>query len=421
MGYTVTEKTLAQQYRGGITEGVIPGTGVTLTARRFRSTLDTSLPEGREVPGLFRSLFRSQEVEESNREFTYYIMMPPCDRGETGAGAGTTTHHNETYHGSSPLNVIKNKETSGLSVTGNRGAIILLHGLNERSWSKYLQWGIRLATDTDRPVVFFPLAYHMNRSPKSWIDRHLMMPLVSARTSLMPDTRLSTFVNVALSTRMTISPQRFMLSGYQTIGDLGVLINSLREGTLPGIGAGGPVDLFAYSIGALVAQVMMLSDPSPLADNCRVMLFCGGSSFNRMNGTSKLIMDSRAFDMLLSFYVGWPAGAMNGSRERLIRLMNDTPEGEAFYAMTSLQRLRDLRGRPFSRYDDRLKAVAMAGDTVIPPEAVKETLSGADFEVWDPGYPCTHESPFPVLSGENANAADHTFERLFDTAARFLS
>lgn len=385
MGYTEKEKEFALHFRGGMTEGVIPGTGVTLTARRFRSAGESSLPDGRDVPGLFRSLFRSKEVEESNREFSYYIMMPSGCCGEAS------------------------------------GAIILLHGLNERSWNKYLQWAVRLSSDTGRPVVLFPLAYHMNRSPRSWIDRRIMMPLVSARTALLPDTRLSTFVNVALSTRMTISPQRFMLSGHQTIGDLRVLINKLREGRLPGIPAGGPVDIFAYSIGALVTQVMMLSEPSPLPDDSRVMLFCGGSAFNRMNGTSKLIMDSRAFDMLLSFYVGWPAGAMNGDRERLIRLMNDTPEGEAFYAMTSLQRLRDRRGRPFSRYGERLKAVTLAGDTVIPSEAVRETLSGADVEEWEPGYPCTHESPFPMLTGEKADAADRIFGRLFDTAARFLS
>lgn len=385
MGYTETEKEFALHFRGGMTEGVIPGTLVTMTARRFRSAGESLLPDGREVPGLFRSLFRSKEVEESNREFSYYIMMPSGCCSEAS------------------------------------GAIILLHGLNERSWNKYLQWAVRLAADTGRPVVLFPLAYHMNRSPRSWIDRRIMMPLVSARTALLPDTRLSTFVNVALSTRMTISPQRFMLSGHQTIGDLRVLISELREGRLPGIRAGGPVDIFAYSIGALVTQVMMLSDPSPLPDDSRVMLFCGGSAFNMMNGTSKLIMDSRAFDMLLSFYVGWPAGAMNGDRERLIRLMNHTPEGEAFYAMTSMQRLRDLRGRPFSRYGERFKAVTLTGDSVIPSEAVRETLSGADVEEWEPGYPCTHESPFPLLAGEKAGAADRIFGRLFDTAARFLS
>lgn len=443
MGYTETERELALHFRGGMTEGVIPGTGVTLTTRRFRSAAESSLPDGKEVPGLFRSLFRSKEVEESNREFSYYIMAPAgCkpesagDRLSSGGGSSFGGSERPSTVGSSAGGSDKSstittsvgnsdrnragRADSGSS-SGGRGAIILLHGLNERSWNKYIQWAVRLTADTGRPVVLFPLAYHMNRSPRSWIDRHVMMPLVSARSSQLPDTRLSTFVNVALSTRMTISPQRFMLSGYQTIGDLKKLIGSLRDGMLPGIAAGGPVDIFAYSIGALVTQVMLLSDPSPLPEDSRVMLFCGGSAFNRMNGTSKLIMDSRAFEMLLSFYVGWPSGAMNGSGEKLLRLMNDTPEGEAFYAMTSLQRLRDLRGRPFSRYGERLKAVTLAGDTVIPPEAVRETLSGADVEEWEPGYPCSHESPFPLLSGEKADAADRTFGRLFDKAARFLS
>ncbi|MDX9904394.1 MAG: DUF6051 family protein [Bacteroidales bacterium] len=411
MGYTASDREIAARFRAGMTEGEIPGTGVTLSARRFRSCVDSSLPDSRYVPGPFRSLFRSNELEESNREFSYYIMFPrETNRKESAGGNG------------SGIAAVPGQFTGTVPAESRgRGAIILLHGLNERGWSKYIQWGTRLASGTGRPVVLFPLAYHMNRSPRSWIDRHLMTPLVTARTSLLPDARLSTFVNVALSTRMTVSPQRFMLSGYQTAVDLSALIRLIGEGSISGIAAGGPTDIFAYSIGALVTQVMMLSNPSPLPDDSRIMLFCGGSTFGLMNGTSKLIMDSRAFENLLSFYLCWPDVPMNGSRERLTRLMHDTPEGEAFYAMTSLQRLRDLRGKPFSRYEGRLKAVTLAGDTVIPSPAVRETLSGADTETWEPGYPCTHESPFPVLAGEKGDAVDRTFDRLFDTAAGFLS
>ncbi|MDM8001723.1 MAG: DUF6051 family protein [Bacteroidota bacterium] len=411
MGYTASEREIAAHFRGGMTEGEIPGTGVTLSVRRFCSSVDSSLPDGRDVPGPFRSLFRSRELEESNREFSYYIMFPRVTNGKESAG-GTE----------SGIESVTGRYTgTGFMETHGSGAIILLHGLNERGWSKYIQWATRLAAGTGRPVVLFPLAYHMNRSPRSWMDRHIMMPLVTARTALLPDTRLSTFVNVALSTRMTISPQRFMVSGYQTAVDLAALIQHISEGRVPGIAKGGPADIFAYSIGALVTQVMMLSDPSPLPDDSRIMLFCGGSTFGLMNGTSRLIMDSRAFENLLSFYLSWPDVPMNGSRERLTRLMQDTPEGEAFYAMTSLQRLRDLRGKPFTRYDGRLKAITLAGDTVIPCQAVRDTLSGTDTETWDPGYPCTHESPFPVLAGEKADAVDRTFDRLFDTAAGFLS
>ncbi|MRR20771.1 hypothetical protein EG827_11350, partial [bacterium] len=288
MGYTVSEREIASHFRTGMAEGDIPGTGVTLSVRRFRSSVDSSLPEGSDVPGPFRSLFRSRELEESNREFSYYIMFPRGTKGKISADV--TAKANGT--GIIPVTGSDTESVAGSS--RSRGAIIILHGLNERGWSKYIQWGTRLAAGTGRPVVLFPLAYHMNRSPRSWMDRHFMMPLVTARTALLPDTRLSTFVNVALSTRMTISPQRFMLSGYQTAVDLAALIQSVREGGIPGIAAGGQADIFAYSIGALVTQVMMLSDPSPLPDDSRIMLFCGGSTFGLMNGTSRLIMDSRA-------------------------------------------------------------------------------------------------------------------------------
>lgn len=429
MGYTETEKVLAGHFRGGMTTGLIPGTGVTLTEERFRSPVEFSLSDANTVSEIFSFLFRSREAEERNREFSYYIMMPSASSGKSEgqianlagndcnrAGSGI---HQPVMAASDTARLRKKRAHSGEG--GSRGAIILLHGLNERGWNKYIQWGAALAEGTGRPVVLFPHAWHMNRSPQTWVDRHIMTPLVAARTSLLPDTRLTTFVNVALSTRMTVSPQRFMLSGYQTVRDLSAFIGMVRSGEITGITGGGPVDIFAYSIGALAAQVMMLAEPSPLPADSRVMLFCGGSTFNMMNGTSKLIMDSRAFEMLLSFYLGWPSGSGSGKRDSFSSLMDDTPEGRAFYAMTSLQRLTAIHGAPFSRWDGRLRAVSLEGDRVIPPGAIREALRGADAEVWDAGYPCTHESPFPVFAGDQAGAVDRTFGRLFENAVRFLS
>ncbi|MFZ0473755.1 MAG: DUF6051 family protein [Bacteroidales bacterium] len=382
-GYTAQEREFAGNFRGGLTGGLIPGTGVQLVSELFHSPNSYSLTDGKSATGIFHSIFKSKELEQSNNDFRYYLLIPGNSNG--------------------------------------KGAIILLHGLNERSWNKYIQWGVRLATDTGRPVVLFPSAYHMNRSPRSWIDRHVMMPLVAARTALVPDTQLSTFVNVALSTRMSSSPQLFLLSGYQTICDLKVLIGSIAEGTHPDLQGGGPVDIFAYSIGALATQVMMLSKPSILPAESRVMLFCGGSAFSLMNGTSKLIMDSRAFERLMAFYLEWPGESKNNDDDRLINIMNDTPEGEAFYAMTSLNRLKAVSGTPFSNTDGKLMAVSFAGDCVIPSDAVSATLQGANVEVWSPGYPFTHENPFPMLSGKLSEEVDCTFDRLFSTAASFLS
>ena len=40
-------------------------------------------------------------------------------------------------------------------------AILLLHGLNERSWEKYLPWAEYLCKETGKPVILFPIAFHM--------------------------------------------------------------------------------------------------------------------------------------------------------------------------------------------------------------------------------------------------------------------
>jgi hypothetical protein len=383
MGYTEKETELATFYRGGLVEGIIPGTDVMVTSCLFHSPKEYTISDNRSVGDMFRSIFRSEEMERANSEFTYYIMTPAGQNGE--------------------------------------GAIILLHGLNERSWNKYIQWGMRLAKNTGRRVILFPSAYHMNRSPVSWIDRHVMTPLVSARVSMMPDIRMASFVNVALSTRMTTTPQRFMLSGYQTVRDVAFLVRSISDGLHPGITGGGPVDIFAYSIGALATQVMMLSRPSLLPDESRIMLFCGGSTFNQMNGTSKFIMDSRAFERLITFYLEWPEVDEKRESKLVTELINETPEGEAFYAMTSLNRLKAVAGAPFRETEGRFRAVTFSGDRVISPEAVTATLQGADVEIWTTQYPFKHENPFPVMAGDKATAVDRTFDRLFESAASFLS
>jgi pimeloyl-ACP methyl ester carboxylesterase len=380
MGYTSQEREFSSYFRNGITEGFIPGTGVSIISKIFHSRKGYVMSDSNNVASIFRGLFKSKDLEKSNNDFRYYILIPE-DRG--------------------------------------RGAIILIHGLNERNWNKYIQWGMRLATDTSRPVVLFPIAYHMNRSPRSWIDRHIMMPLVSARNFTEPDTRMSTYVNVALSTRMSASPQRFMFSGYQTVNDLNDLIRTVTTGEHPYLN--GPVDIFAYSIGALVTQVLMLSETSLLTDESRVMFFCGGCAFNLMNGISKLIMDSRAFNSLTSFYLDDIDFSRGSDSESFMKILNDTPEGEAFYAMTSLARLREFAGKPFRNTNGKLRAVVLEGDCVIPPSAVSATLDGAEVITWSPGYSFSHENPFPVLAGEQSIAVDSTFDRLFTDAACFFS
>ena len=98
-------------------------------------------------------------------------------------------------------------------------AIILLHGLNEKIWHKYLPWAYYLAQKTNRPIILFPISFHMNRCPESWANPRAMMPLLSQRQKY-ENLSMATFANVALSQRLTDEPLRFFTSGRQSAEDI---------------------------------------------------------------------------------------------------------------------------------------------------------------------------------------------------------
>jgi len=382
MGYTDQQRELGAFFRGDFNEGPIPGTDVRVVKEMFRSRNGYTLPVVPRPQGIFRSFFTGDETLEGNNNFSYHIFLP---------------------------------------AKPEKGYIILLHGLNERTWDKYLQWALRLAKDTRKPVILFPIAYHMNRSPRTWFDRHAMMPAVAARMLSEPGAQLTTFANVALSTRMSMSPHRFFLSGYQAVNDLIALTEEIKGGSHKHISGEGVPDIFAYSIGVMLAQVFLLSREKPLPPESKLFLFCGGSALNMMNGTSKLIMDSKAFDRLISFYIDEIAAKQKQGGDWLTKILEETPVGEGYYSMSSVPRLKKVFGEPFRGTDGRVKAVTLASDRVIPAAGIKETMRGANVETWNPAYQYTHENPFPLFTGELSAEVDSTFERLFDTASSFLA
>ena len=93
----------------------------------------------------------------------------------------------------------------------NNEAIILLHGLNERTWEKYLTWAEYLTHTTGKPVILFPIAFHMNRTPGLWANPRAILPWVSKRKEEVANVTNSTFANVALSsypkTRYAFTPR----------------------------------------------------------------------------------------------------------------------------------------------------------------------------------------------------------------------
>ena len=302
----------------------------------------------------------------------------------------------------------------------NKQAIILLHGLNERSWNKYLVWAYYLVSKTGRPVILFPIAFHMNRSPEAWSDPRAMSSFVALRRQSLGEIPKSTFANVALSERLCEDPLRFFTSGQQSAADLVQLTKQLSSGEHPLFDKDTSVDIFAYSIGAFLAQILFLGNPGGLFTGSRLFLFCGGAFFDDMNGVSRLIMDQLAFDRLRQFYIKELDSEIEKS-ELLKSSMNHTEMGQSFLAMLSAGNLKSFRENMFQKMQNQIHAVALLKDKVIPASGILKSLkSFVNVDVFDFPFAYSHENPFPLIAGAESSLIDRSFEKVFSKAAAFL-
>jgi hypothetical protein len=301
--------------------------------------------------------------------------------------------------------------------------ILLLHGLNERSWVKYLVWAYWLAEHTDSYVILFPISFHINRSPASWKDPRTMIPFMKKRNSSLGEINMSSFANIALSNRLTESPLRFFNSGYQTVTDITKLLLMVRNGQHPIIPASINFNVFAYSIGAFLAEIILMGNPENLFAGSKLFIFCGGSVFSNMQGSSKLIMDSQAFDRVYGYY-------LNDFEKSLTKmgpfsdLLSTSPIGMAFRSMIDLGRLKTFRENLFTKLRNQIRSITLKMDTVIPSAGVISTLNTNNYralaEVWDFPYSYSHENPFPLFNSPLSKEVDRCFENVFSEAKSFF-
>ena len=306
----------------------------------------------------------------------------------------------------------------------SKKVILLLHGLNERSWLKYLAWAYYLSMNTGSYVILFPISFHINRSPVSWKDPRAMIPFMKIRNSSFSEIKMSSFANIALSNRLTEDPMRFFNSGYQTTIDITRLLLSIKEGEHPVIPSTEKINIFAYSIGAFLAQITMMGNPGNLFTESKLFIFCGGSVFSNMNGSSKLIMDSLAFDRVYSFYLNDFEKSLTG-KSPLADFLSTSQIGMAFRSMIDLGRLKTFRENILKRLHSQIHSITLLKDTVIPSNGVVATLESDKKEdivqVWDFPYSYSHENPFPIFDFQFSKKVDECFERVFSEACLFLA
>ena len=308
--------------------------------------------------------------------------------------------------------------------TGSNKVIFLLHGLNERSWLKYLAWAYNLADQTDSYVILFPISFHINRSPSSWKDPRTMIPLLKDRDSSIGEIAMSSFANIAISNRLTEDPMRFFKSGYQTVEDIVRLASDIGKGEHAIIPKTSNINIFAYSIGAFLAEIIMMGNPDNIFSESKLFIFCGGSVFSNMKGASRFIMDKRAFDGVYNYYL-YDFEKTLTARSPLNDFLCSTQLGMAFRSMIDLGRLRTFRENILRKLREQIHTITLSKDTIIPSKGVADTLGrfvpSRNLKIWDFPFNYSHENPFPVLENPLARKVDYWFERVFAEANMFLA
>jgi hypothetical protein len=310
-----------------------------------------------------------------------------------------------------------------MKIKNPQSCILLLHGLNERNWDKYTDWAEYLCVHTGKPVILFPIAFHINRAPSSWGNPRSMALLMEKRKKEAGNPGSLSFANAALSSRLTEEPYRFYSSGRQTISDVTGLARQIRDGKHPLFPKGTTIDIFGYSIGSFLAEIMLMVNPEKLFSDSKLFIFCGGAIFRYMYGESKYIMDRLAYERLLHFYCDeW---LIPMTRNQFDKKAGLDKLQEAFTSMITPEVNRDHRESFFSKWKNRIAGISLTKDKVMPYSAVEacmgSRLAGECFEVMDFPYEYSHEAPFPSNGKVDENTLRNSFLSVFSKCAAFLA
>lgn len=303
--------------------------------------------------------------------------------------------------------------------------IILLHGLNEKSWDKYLPWAKKLNDLTGKDVLLFPISFHMNRTPVEWSDSRIMKKVSVRRVKQDNLNTKSSFANASLSDRLQEKPQRFFWSGLKTINDLIKLTRQVRTGEHEHIDSMCTIDFFGYSIGGFLSEILLMSDPLKFYNDSKLVLFCSGSTFNSMRPVSKFIVDELAYNTLNDFYVKNFESNIKQDEKIKNHYRKFTRICTYFKSMLDFNKMIQFRERKLKELHKRICSISLHQDKVIPWTEVLKTLKGKrstipiETHLMDFNYEYDHENPFPVMKKIEKDV-DRCFNRVFELAAGFL-
>lgn len=292
----------------------------------------------------------------------------------------------------------------------------LLHGLNERSFGKYLPWAYHLWEQSGAPVLLFPLTFHVNRVLPAWGQQQ--MGSFKRRQRIKDNENVHRF-NAVISERLDAHPERFFWGAIQSYWDLVDMARQIRAGLHPHVAPDARLDFVGYSAGGFLALLLLLEDHEGLFAHSRACLFSTCAAIRDLNLSSPFIVDGEAENTLMKLYV---KHLERSAGERMQHWLEQHGEGQWARAFTGLLPDRGRLNARLSVLAPRLLGFANPNDRVIPQGAMLNSLQGV---VRDTGVRVeelslgVHENPFSCADyqqKERKFLTDFLDERLFGDA-----
>jgi hypothetical protein len=354
----------------------------------------------------------------------YYKQVEGKDRVSTDEGETvapfpirTVRPHFQSHHAGYLLEIDREIDSNlsfqyVLLLPSNRGAhgrcLVIGHGFNEGAYTKLYPWAYSLCRTLQIPTVIFPLAFHINRRPVSWL--HLMRPFYRDRKEVAENGCPSLF-NAVISQRMAEAPERFFRGSLQSYGDMLEFIQRISDGSLevPLDGKqirpfrdGTHIHFLGYSISGFLHLTLLLMHGQGFLHNSRCLLFSTCASWQDIDPVSVLVIDQDAFQRAGRFYQG--SHKKEGSRE-FLRWLYETEVG-LWFRRLFLEEDREILHREVQKLDGRLVVVVDPKDPVFPIEGIVRNLGkGVPIFTLSLGR---HEFPF------NIESLDQPFPKIVD-------
>ncbi len=272
----------------------------------------------------------------------------------------------------------------------HKRVLIMLHGLNERDFEKYLRWGHAIWQQNSVPVVFFPLAFSVNRVYRGWLPQNAE---ILARRRGIQMNEYTHLCNATISERLSLHPERLMWGGMQSYWDIVNLVRGIRQGNYQFFDRDTCVDLFGFSSGGYIAETLLLENHEGLFNESRACLFASCVIMRDLVPSSPYILDRGAESALRKLYVDRFDTLPN---ERMRHWLGHS-EGRWFSELCGRRPDRAQTESRLREIAPRLLGIANRNDQVFPYGAMLNALQGLDrdtgvrVESLDLGI---HENPF---------------------------